>query len=141
RFHASETQEIRIDLRGGNDRVTVSGGKSGAILVRVVGGSGEDVFDDSAGGGTRFSDSAGARLVPGPGSHLDRREYVPPPPNKEAPWIPPRDWGRQTITQGLVGYNPDTGGCLGLPLATRGCRCQRRPNARLSWMLDRCATT
>ena len=119
RFHPSETHEIRIDLRGGNDRVTVTGGRAGGILVRVVGGSGEDTFDDSAGGGTRFSDSAGVRLVPGPGTRLDRREYVPPPPNKNAPWIPPRDWGRQTITQGLVGGNPDIGVFLGLQLDTK----------------------
>ena len=141
RFHPSETHEIRIDLRGGNDRVTVTGGKSGAILVRVVGGSGEDVFDDSAGGGTRFSDSAGARLVPGPGSHLDRREYVPPPPNKEAPWIPPRDWGRQTITQGLVGYNPDTGVFLGLQLDTRGFGFRQDPYASRQVIRGGYATT
>ena len=118
RFHASETREVRIDLRGGRDHATVTGGKSGAIVVRVVGGSGEDVFDDSAGGGTRFSDSAGGRLVAGPGTRLDRREYVPPPPNKAAPWIPPRDWGRQTITQALVGGNPDIGVFLGMQLDT-----------------------
>jgi hypothetical protein len=119
RFHPSETHEVRIDLRGGNDRVTVTGGRAGAIVVRVVGGSGEDVFDDSAGGGTRFSDSAGVQLVRGPGTRLDRREYVPPPPNKAAPWIPPRDWGRQTITQALVGGNPDIGVFVGFQLDTK----------------------
>ena len=141
RFHASETREIRIDLRGGNDRVTVTGGKGGAIKVRVVGGSGEDLFDDSAGGGTRFSDSAGARLVAGPGSRLDRREYVPPPPNKAAPWIPPRDWGRQTITQGLVGFNPDNGVFLGLQLDTRAFGFRQDPYASRQVIRGGYATT
>ena len=141
RFHPSETREVRIDLRGGNDRVTVTGGRAGAIVVRVVGGGGEDVFDDSAAGGTRFSDSAGARLVPGPGTSLDRREYVPPPPNKNAPWIPPRDWGRQTITQALVGGNPDVGVFLGFQLDTKAYGFRQDPYANRQTIRGGYATT
>lgn len=141
RFHASETHEVRIDLRGGNDRVTVTGGRQGPILIRVVGGSGEDVLDDSAAGGTRFSDSAGVRLVPGPGTSLDRREYVPPPPNKNAPWIPPRDWGRQTITQALVGGNPDIGVFLGFQLDTRAYGFRQDPYANRQTIRGGYATT
>jgi outer membrane protein assembly factor BamA len=59
------------------------------------------------------------QLVRGPGTRLDRREYVPPPPNKAAPWIPPRDWGRQTITQALLGGNPDIGVFIGMQLDTK----------------------
>jgi hypothetical protein len=141
RFHPSETHEVRIDLRGGNDRLTVTGGRAGAVVVRVVGGSGEDVFDDSAGGGTRFSDSAGVRLVSGPGTRLDRREYVSPPPNKNAPWIPPRDWGRQTITQALVGGNPDIGVFLGMQLDTKAFGFRQDPYANRQIIRAGYATT
>lgn len=141
RFHAAETHEVRIDLRGGNDRVTVTGGRAGAIVVRVVGGGGEDVLDDSAAGRTRFSDSAGVRLVPGPGTHLDRREYVPPPPNKNAPWIPPRDWGRRTLTQALVGGNPDIGVFLGLQLDTTAYGFRQDPYASRQTIRAGYATT
>ena len=83
RFHASETHEIRIDLRGGNDGVAV----------------------------------------------------------KAAPWIPPRDWGRQTITQGLVGFNPDIGVFLGLQLDTRAFGFRQDPYASRQVIRGGYATT
>jgi len=107
RFVPRETDEIRIYLLGGDDRV-VTRGTRGPITVRVVGGDGNDVLDDSASGGTRFSDTAG-QVEEGPGTHVDRHEYVPPPANPKAPWIPPRDWGRDVLTTPWLGYGPDLG--------------------------------
>lgn len=44
-FRAGETDEIRLYGRGGNDQFVVRGEGPGRILVRAVGGPGEDTFD------------------------------------------------------------------------------------------------
>src|SRR5262245_41375571 len=80
RFEASTTKEVRLYLYGGNDKVVVTGGRHGGVLLRVIAGDGEDVLDDSQGGGTRFSAAtAQARVTKGPGTHWDRRPYEEPP--------------------------------------------------------------
>src|SRR5882672_1973867 len=61
RFYASETQQIRIYLHGGNDRATVEGNVGSSIPIRIIGGNGNNVFvDNSIVGGrknpTRFYD-------------------------------------------------------------------------------------
>ena len=122
-FHPAETQEIQVYLRGGNDRV-VTEGRPGPILLRVV-GTGQDVVDDTKGGGTRFYDSAGGDLKEGPGSSFSHKAYTPPPPPKNAPWIPPRDWGRETYLAPVIGYGGlDVGLVLGanLDVISRGFR-------------------
>jgi hypothetical protein len=125
RFEAARTQEVRVYLYGGNDKVVVTGGKHGGVLLRAVGGDGVDVLDDSAGGGTRFSaaqdDSEGrCRVVAGPATHWDRRPYPPPPPNKNADWIPARDWGRVTGPFLQFTYGSDYGALFGASLNTVG---------------------
>jgi hypothetical protein len=113
RFRRGETSEVRLYLHGGDDRVTTRG-RGGPIRLRVIGGDGNDVIDDSAAGGTRVSDSSGQnRVVTGPGTRVDTREYVPPPPNPRAPWIPPRDWGHRTLFQLWLGGGPEVGAFLG----------------------------
>jgi hypothetical protein len=113
RFHPGETHEIRLYLHGGDDRVTTRG-RGGPIRLRVIGGEGNDFVDDSAGGGTRVSDSSGQnRVIQGPGTRVDTKEYVPPPPNPRAPWIPPRDWGHRTLFQLWLGGGPEVGAFLG----------------------------
>ncbi|MEO7962866.1 MAG: hypothetical protein ABIT38_03050, partial [Gemmatimonadaceae bacterium] len=47
RFLPGETHEVRIHLLGGDDRVAISGARRGDILVRIVGGDGDDVIIDS----------------------------------------------------------------------------------------------
>jgi hypothetical protein len=111
RFQPKETDEVRIYLQGGDDRV-VTHGQPGPITIRVVGGAGNDTLDDSASGKTRFSDTEG-KVEEGPGTHVDRRPYVPPPPNPKAPWIPPRDWGRDILSKPWLGYGPDVGVFVG----------------------------
>ena len=49
RFRPDETDEVRIYLKGGDDRARSHGG-NGPIEVRVVGGPGADTLDDSRGG-------------------------------------------------------------------------------------------
>ncbi len=113
RFHHNETQEIRLYLRGADDFVVARGGRPKDIKIRVIGGHGNDVVDDSKGGGLWVYDSAGVpKLIPGPGTKLDNREYIPPS-IPTLPWVPPRDWGKQTIPIPWIGYGPDTGLFLG----------------------------
>ena len=125
RFEAARTQEVRVYLYGGNDKVVVTGDPHGGVLLRVVGGDGVDVLDDSKGGATRFSaaqdESEGHyRVAAGPGTHWDRRPYPPPPPNKNADWIPARDWGRVTGPLFLLSYGGDYGALVGGSLNTIG---------------------
>jgi hypothetical protein len=129
RFARGETEEVRLYLRAGNDRV-VTEGRSGGVKVRVVGGIGADVVDDSKGGGTRFYDFEGEnRVVAGPGTSWDRREYVPPPGPKGAPWIPPRDWGRDWFPVPWLSYSTDTGVFLGGGFSTVSYGFRQRPYA------------
>jgi hypothetical protein len=121
RFEAGTTDEVRVYLEGGNDKVVVTGGRHGGVLLRVVGGDGADVLDDSAGGGTRFSaDGSQDRVVPGPATHWDNRTYPTPPPNKNADWIPARDWGRVTGPLFQLSYGSDYGALIGGSLNTTG---------------------
>jgi len=117
-LHRGETREVQIYLGGGNDRV-VTAGRANGIELRVIGGQGHDRVDDSEGGGTRFSDDGDAELVPGRGSHLDRRTYEPPPPPEKAPWIPPRDWGRDTFYVPWLSYSSDLGAFVGAGIDTQ----------------------
>ena len=112
RFRHGETREIRIDLRGAEDRF-VARGRS-RLRVHVLGGEGDDVLDDSAGGGTRLADWQGTnRVLRGPDTELDARPYTPPPLESEVPFIPARDWGRQRTWLPYFAYTPDLGVFLG----------------------------
>jgi len=127
-LHQGETQEVQVYLRGGNDRVVTLGEPRG-IRLRVIGGPGRDVVDDSKGGGTRFYEEDGGQLVAGNGSHLDHGHYTPPPPPKNAPWIPPRDWGHNTFWIPWVGYGADLGVFVGLGIDTQAYGFRKDPYA------------
>ncbi len=109
RFLPGETREVRLYMRGGDDRVRVEG-PPGAIRLRVIGGAGDDLVDDGQGGGTRYSDFEGRdRVLPVSGTRWDRRPYRPPPGPANAAWIPPRDWGRDVFPVPWLGFGPDLG--------------------------------
>ena len=77
RFRESETDEVRIYVKGGNDQVTVLGNGDRGITVRVIGGPGNDTFEvrDSR-DGVRLYDSQGNNTVSGSGApRLDTREF------------------------------------------------------------------
>src|SRR5262249_16851587 len=65
-LHPRETSEVQIYTRGGDDRV-VTAGHPNAIEVRVIGGPGHVVVDDTKGGGTSLNDTGG-EIQEGPGS-------------------------------------------------------------------------
>ena len=71
RFVPAETDEVRIFLHGGDDRVERTGPAGGPIKVRVIAGGGTDVVDDSDSGGTDVWRDAGTLDVKrGSGTHV-----------------------------------------------------------------------
>ncbi len=120
RFEPGVTDEVRVYLHGGDDKVLVTGSRRGGALLRIVGGDGADVLDDSAAGGTRFSGSSSShRMAAGPGTRWDRRRYAPPPPAK-ADGTPARDFGRVTGPLLQLSYGSDYGAMIGATLNTVG---------------------
>ena len=119
-FDSSETKDLRIYLRDGDDSVVVRGGKGGSRL-RVISGAGEKRVDDSAGGRTRVYDEGDHTVVtPGPGTRVDREVYTPPESNAgfvDVDDVPPRDWGSDTYPFPEIGYQNDVGVFLGAALA------------------------
>jgi hypothetical protein len=116
RFEPCETRDVRIYLRDGDDRVTVSG-EPGCTQLRVIAGAGEKVVDDSAAGRTRIYDEGGnVDVRKGPRTSVDERPYVEPEGNAgfvDVKDIPPRDWGTDTIPIPVFGYEKDVGVFLG----------------------------
>ncbi len=108
-FHPEETREVRIYLRGGDDRAEISGTK-GRIVVRIDGGGGDDTLtNSSAASNTRFYDSRGKnRFAKGKGAKIDEHPYKRPP----ARLLRARyalDWGMQPFTLPLIMVSPDLG--------------------------------
>ncbi len=97
RYVPEETREVRIDMHGGDDRTVVRGTAGRSVLVRVIGGGGDDVFEDRGrawGTRTAFYDSRGDnRFVAGAGTRVDRRPYEEPEHTRGNLTDPPRTWG------------------------------------------------
>ncbi len=110
-FHHGETQEVRLYLHGGDDRVIVRGSRPRQITVRVIGGDGDDELVDSSRAGARFYDARGNnRFVTGSRTSVNRRPYSSPPATHLEPIpVPPRDWGSRWTPSVRVSYLPDFG--------------------------------
>ena len=103
-----ETDEVRIFLHGGDDRVERTGPAGGPIAVRVIAGGGRDIVDDSKSGGTDVWRDAGTLEVDrGRGTHVRDKVWPNPVPVKDAPWIEPRSWGNWAVGLPVFGYAPD----------------------------------
>jgi hypothetical protein len=145
RFDPAETREVRVHLHGGDDRAVVRGAAPRSILVRVIGGGGDDTLVDASrvaeGRRTVLHDHRGDnRFEPGTGARVDTRAWEEPereslfgnPPS-------PRDWGSTASPLGPgVGWRSRIGPLVSVgPVWTRyGFR--RRPYAertalRLAW--------
>jgi hypothetical protein len=113
-FNARETEDVRMFLHGGDDRLVVRGDAAGSPMLRVIGGGGDDVLTDSARTGrTRFYDDRGQnRFVRGPHTTVDQRRYEPPPIDSATLGYP-RDWGSLWLPLAWVSYGPDVGAFLG----------------------------
>ena len=117
RFLPSETDEVRVYLHGGNDRVTRTGPAGGPVQVRVIAGGGQDVVDDSRSGGTDvWTDKGEAKVERGDGTHVRRNAWTNPAPVKDAPWLVPRSYGHRTVGSAVFTYHPDIEFVLGYGL-------------------------
>jgi hypothetical protein len=99
RFSPVETKEVRVFLHGGNDQAVVEGTSPPAgILVRVIGGGGDDRLEDRGRGArTAFYDNRGENLfLRGETTVVDERDYAGPSWERGGLTTPPRDWGRST---------------------------------------------
>jgi hypothetical protein len=114
RFTPDETSEVRVYLKGGDDRAVTHGRAGPGVKLRVVGGPGNDVLDDGDGGHTRFYDDVGEnKLVKGDGTKFSDRPYTSPVDsagNRE------RDWGHTTGVLPWVRAGGGLGVLLGLEL-------------------------
>ena len=102
RFVPDETREVRLYLRGGDDVAQVTGTGPGDILVRVIGGGGDDRLEDrsTATGGKRtvfYDDRGNNRVELGREAKLDERPYEQPVRESLVGNPPPlRDYGTTT---------------------------------------------
>lgn len=136
RFLAGETREVRVFLHGGDDHAAARGAAAPSIQVRLIGGGGDDVLADSSSAGARMTvlhdHGDDDRLLRGPGTVIDTREYDPDPPRSMFGNPPaPRDWGSSFAPVApWAGWVTNVGPILGAgPVWTRyGFR--RQPYAR-----------
>lgn len=116
-FDPSETKDVRLYLRNGDDRVRVTGGKS-PIILRVIAEGGSKQIDDREGGTTRVYDASGlAEVLPGSRTRVIEKAYTPPPSDSgfvDVEGVPPRDWGSDTLPIPEFGFEPDVGVFLGV---------------------------
>ncbi len=114
RFVESETREIRIYLRDGDDRIVFRGPGDSDILVRVIGGTDDDsyVFEGDR-GRVRLYDHEGANTTIGA-----RAPRIDDKPFEVWEWSEenkdmPLDWGRRTLPIFGSGYSADLGVLIG----------------------------
>jgi hypothetical protein len=112
-FSPKETQEIRLYLLGGNDRVVASGPRKGGIHVRVLGDSGNDTVDDSQSGGLDIQDPGGLTVRRGPGTKVSEKEWRSPKPERDRPWLEPRNYGHWTVPMVEAYWQPNQQFMLG----------------------------
>jgi hypothetical protein len=130
-FLPAETKEVRLYASGGDDAVVVSGAPSGVISVRVIGGEGNDVLADSAGGGaTALYDAEGSnQLVVASGTHVSTKPWKPIQQREGfrggADWSP--DWGDSKGWTPAVDYSGDAGVILGVGRRYRDYGFRRHP--------------
>jgi len=123
-FRPSHTREVRIRAFGGDDRFEISGAVSEAhVVVRVVGGDGDDRYeDDTSGRGLRVHDSRGSNTFRlGADATLDRSDWQELTETRvSAVAERPRDWGAEWRILPTIAVNPDDGLVLGVSTTRLG---------------------
>ncbi len=127
-FRPEETREVRVYLRGDDDRFVASGGADSPIVVRVIGGGSDDAFEDrSAARIARFYDDRGDNT----GSGIDDASYERPrdlsSPSHQAF---ARDWGSLVARTPIASFDTDNGLVLGASVDWIRYGFRRHPYAR-----------
>lgn len=114
RFHESETREIRIYLRDGDDAIHFTGNGDPDILVRVIGGKDDDSYHfEGRRGRVRLYDHQGTNQTTGEAAaSIDDRPF------EVWEWSEddrgqPLDWGNRTFPIFWSGYTSDLGVLIG----------------------------
>ena len=104
RFHHDETDEVRLILHNGADRVRVRGEGGGGVRIRVLPGKGADQVVDSSRGGrvTLYSEEPEDSVLPGRQVDVNRKPYAPPD-------TAVRDWGDRWLSVTWLAAGPDIG--------------------------------
>jgi hypothetical protein len=137
-FDGKETEEVRLYGLDGNDTSVVTGGQEGPRL-RMIGGNGDDTLDAKGADNAKLSDSQGQNRAID--AKEDDRPYTPPPPPKNAPWIPPRDWTRESWGIPWLSYSGDLGVFLGYGIQTERYGFRKHPysslhRVRVGWSFE-----
>ncbi len=106
-FSPDETREIRLYMRGGDDRILVRGAPSSPITIRVVGGGGADELVSFDGPSVKFYDGGDQTVVEGP-----RVDRVNASPSRPFSWFEDSydlDWGSRTWPLPGLSYDSDRG--------------------------------
>ena len=108
RFLRGETEEVRVYLHGGNDRVERTG-PGGPVHVRIIAGPGAATIQSA---------DTSSEVWTGPGEITGSRihrvgPWTNPDPVKDAPWLEPRSYGSWTIRQPIALVAPDVGLAIG----------------------------
>ena len=114
RFERSETREVRLLLRGGDDHVVIRGVPNSPITLHIAGGTGADeITDETPGCESRFHLYDADTVTTARGcARIDRRPYLAGnDPHDDSG--PHRDWGSKLEPAPWLGFSPDVGAVLG----------------------------
>jgi len=130
-FDPTETREIRIFMGGADDLAVVGGIGHLDIVVRVVGGEGNDeVRYTNDVGSVRFYDAFGVNKIGGDraSGEIQTARYEPPP-RPEGDYNTPPHSGSWTIPRGGLSLSPEYGFVGRLGATRRGYGFRRDPYA------------
>lgn len=131
-FDPAETNEVRLYLRGGRDSAVVTAGPAQGLVVRIIGGGNDDVYENRGREEVRLYDDRGDnRAVSG---RIETRSYDDGTVSGDPTVLPHRDWGSRRISLPIITGGPDVGLVLGWHGGRIGYGFRRLPwKTRVDW--------
>ena len=114
-FLPRETREVRVYLHGGDDHARVVGPPDGPILVRIIGGGGDDLLEDLAGGARLYDHRGDNRIGSSANTRFDDSPWIEPdsPEGLRANVLWAQNWGSDGGIGPAVTYRERAGFLLG----------------------------